>query len=283
MSIKGKKSKPGELPHKLYYRGLADDSWELVPSLGREDIENSMKDTLVSLEGLLIETAVSRYPDVFGSYDSPLQLLAKLQHYNISTRLLDITSNPLVALYFACSQKNDENNPKEYKDGEIIAFSSISHTRYDPYVSIIADSYDLIRGNSLSLNTLIDRVKTKPYVTRLLHYNVSINIDELKKCIEKPIFVDPGFISQRQTNQQGSFILFPYEIYKHEVIPHLVRMDKNDSRIVKRIQIPKNDKKSVLKDLARLGITKEFIYPDAIDDNCADLVKTLRTGYDTGV
>ena len=50
-------------------------------------------------------------PDEFHEYRTVFEKLTKLQHYEIPTRLLDITSNPLVALYFACA-----NYPEEEKD-----------------------------------------------------------------------------------------------------------------------------------------------------------------------
>ena len=54
--------------------------------------------------GMLLELRRqgSRFPEVIGKSD--LDLLAIAQHHGMATRLLDWSTNPLVALWFACSE-----------------------------------------------------------------------------------------------------------------------------------------------------------------------------------
>lgn len=69
------------------------------------------------------ELIVSNSAD-FQSDEYTLDRLVRMQHYSLPTRLLDITSNPLIALYFACKSALDE-------DGEVILFSmSRSEIKY---------------------------------------------------------------------------------------------------------------------------------------------------------
>ena len=99
---------------EIVFRGLSDSRFQLVPSLCRFPSPNVLN-TLQYKELDLIEQAQLKFPSVFPEEKYPIFRLAKLQHYGIPTRLMDVTSNALVALYFAC-QENDQ-------DGEVIAFA----------------------------------------------------------------------------------------------------------------------------------------------------------------
>ena len=55
------------------------------------------------------------YPEEFVGL-SNLDILCKMRHYEMTTRLLDVTSNPLVALYFAVSNLENKNGQSEKKE-----------------------------------------------------------------------------------------------------------------------------------------------------------------------
>lgn len=85
----------------LAYRGHNIYSWKLEPSLYRKDNKK-----LLSKENMIINDAIIKYPNDLIKHKTNFEKLAFLQHYNIPTRLLDLTENPLVALFFACFGNN---------------------------------------------------------------------------------------------------------------------------------------------------------------------------------
>lgn len=91
-----------------FFRGQANKNWDMNPSIFREQY-------LIENEDKIIKDVLTNCPDDFLPTDTLFEKLVKLQHYSCKTRLLDLTTNALVALYFACHEK------KHYRiNGELI-------------------------------------------------------------------------------------------------------------------------------------------------------------------
>lgn len=86
-----------EIGAETFYRGHANKDWKLIPSILRTPDGPE-------IEHLLFRDMVAHEPQSFSECRSVLDHLVQMQHYGLPTRLLDVTMNPLVALYFACEE-----------------------------------------------------------------------------------------------------------------------------------------------------------------------------------
>ncbi|MCC7394207.1 MAG: FRG domain-containing protein [Sphingomonadaceae bacterium] len=81
------------------YRGLADKAFDLRPSVFRKNAGGD--DVRARREHLLLRELIAAHPAEFTGDETALETLARMQHYSLPTRLLDVTWNPLAALWFA--------------------------------------------------------------------------------------------------------------------------------------------------------------------------------------
>ena len=120
--IKGIRNKSG---YTLFYRGHSDKNYELKPSIYRN--ENFIKN-----EDKIYRETIAKVPYDFNGKSS-IESLALMQHYGVPTRILDLTTNALVALYFACEESKKIKEITKVKggsflkkvniDGEVIIFN----------------------------------------------------------------------------------------------------------------------------------------------------------------
>lgn len=93
----------------VYFRGQTKDYRYVIPSLYR-DLEG------IIFENEFIKRAEISSPNEFNSINYFLSKLALMQHYGLRTRILDITTNALVALYFAVEDGHVRSTDPNYED-----------------------------------------------------------------------------------------------------------------------------------------------------------------------
>lgn len=160
--------------YEVYFRGHIDKEFFLIPSLlrnksGDKDSVGQACKEIVENEHMAFRSLVAKHPSEFAECKSAIEHLVKMQHYGLKTRLLDITSNALVALYFACTTESGDVNDKL---GEVIVFklpkSIIKHYDSDT-ISAVANiarcdinKLQIKLGNNDPSNEFLKNLDTPP-------------------------------------------------------------------------------------------------------------------------
>ena len=173
---------PGET---VIFRGIPDSEYDLLPGLAR--LKNIDTDT----EAELINDFLTHRPDAFSGL-ADFDILAKMQHYGLPTRLLDFSLNPLVSLYFACESKMSKN-------GRILCHNT--NLQNDSAVLTNEICSASIR-KSFDENYTVDEYLCNEKLT-LYKYLAEAYLHG------ETTVVRPKYWNQRIANQAGVFMVFP--------------------------------------------------------------------------
>lgn len=180
--------------------------WDIEPSIFRDD--------MLSIEHKLMQIPLQKSPTEFRDLKSMFDIMTKYQHYGMCTRLLDLTTNPLVALYFACKKHGAVKYVTE--DGEVEKepygviyytdkyYSSQSTDIEIQIVSALA-SYDLEKENTLS--DVLERLYHDRIIGERTKDNWLVNYGEFVKIIQNNYMVIPTYTNERLRKQSGVFLL----------------------------------------------------------------------------
>ena len=231
------------------YRGHSKTTYRLVPSLFRQKEhrrdEKSIRRELISL-----------HPGEFVEDRSVFDQLVRMQHFSLLTRMMDVSYNPLVGLYFCCKGSRDE-------DGHVLQFT-INKNKLKYYdsdaVTCVANLSNLSGGERNQLRAM----ETKTALCgsragkRLLQFIRAEKPHFLPEIIPKDLhithIVKPKQNNKRIIAQQGAFLLFGLESE--------LKDDNNSGIRVNRIDIPASAKKQLLNELDSININESALYPE---------------------
>lgn len=195
---------------QLFFRGQAVEYWEVKPSIFR--------DNMLSVEHYLMSEPFRQIPHEFVNLGDYFEIMEKYQHYGMCTRLLDLTTNPLVALYFACERHDEEDfkNPdteeiERRRPHGIIYFKEVSMPmKYnDLSVKIISKmaSYDLTKETTIK--DVIQNLYDDGIISleQKKHWIDETGVLEFLNLCQSVCTVLPIMNNDRLIRQSGAFLL----------------------------------------------------------------------------
>ncbi|WP_421793840.1 FRG domain-containing protein [Hydrocarboniphaga effusa] len=201
------------------------------------------------------ELLVSNAADFEGDTHT-LDRLVRMQHYSLPTRLLDITSNPLIALYFACKTEKHLDT-----EGEVIMLSM----ERDQIKYFDSNTASCIANLARLDKAIKDEIDFS--ITDVDAFNKQFAVEQLLQFIkqEKPFFrdkIDPVHLRSiicvkgKRTNsriafQSGAFLLFGHEAVFDEAGTAKIA--------VQRFSI--TGKRALLDQLDHLNINESTVFP----------------------
>ena len=257
-------------PVHFYYRGEASDNWSLTPSVMRTArFRGSEAQMSVEMR--------SRQPQDFATKTIAIGQMVIARHHELPTRLLDVTSNLLVALFHAATNTEDANNGRVHIF--VLPQSMVKPFNSDT-VSLVANFARLPRGEQ---NLLLGKTKedTKEDVepsgpSRHGPHRYRASLEHLYQLIreEKPSFaeridsrdflrifvVEPQRSFERLRAQSGAFLLSAFhDRYEEKSIRKWNSDIPLDHHYV--LSVPARAKEGIRNELSMADITRENLFP----------------------
>lgn len=221
---------------ELTFRGQANADWNLSPSIAR-------KRQLLENEHELFHKILALKPHDFVNDLTDYEKLITMQHYGLPTRLLDVTRNPLVAIFFACN-----NWERRYQDGLVYVFEEDQKS----------EEHKFLNPDDDTVKCLTKIVKSKDHKVcencKSQEVGQSCNFSD-KSFMQKNHFIRGIAKNRRIDNQSGDFIF--------------VGTDKNskenkavDELVSEYLVIDHEVKPILLENLEVMNIHGGSVYPE---------------------
>lgn len=250
----------------LCFRGEANSAWPTKPSV--------MRDLKDDAERHIISELTLEASSEFLSDTSMFKKLVRAQHFGLPTRLLDVSLNPLVALYFACSDQSEMDNPGQlliykfkpnrvkFADSDAVSIvSNLANLRDDERDELnletkkYLDKYLIDERQDPELRKDFNKLKSASRLSQFVrvekpYFRANINPVDLRRYY----FVYPHKDNRRIIAQSGAFIIAGLLTYD--------RANTSRGFSIEKIEIPANAKPKMISQLDKININQRTLFPE---------------------
>lgn len=253
---------------ELYFRGQETEFWDIEPSIFRNN--------MLSIEHELMRAPLQKVPMEFKDFRTAFDIMTKYQHYGMCTRLLDLTTNPLVALYFACKIHGEEEYETEEGIIEKEPYGVIYFT--NKYYASLPSEQAVQIVSALSTYNLYSE-NTISEILEKLNQNKIIGNDTKERWIQtghRQEFIDiiqnnymvvPTYTNERLKKQSGVFLLASLFVFDlgTETNDSIISKAKGTLRTEfddKYFYVSGDNKEEILKELDIYNINEATLFPE---------------------
>ena len=244
---------------RFLFRGHSDhQNYKFIPGIFRTISNDNINYKYIRPYNQDEKTVLNEYIESSSrDLNNKKEWLEIAQHYQAPTRLLDLTEDALVALYFACEQDNGK--------GHDLSVWIINETNYTDYFF----DQEFSVNKTFSTDIIVEKIINDELFKHDPEPHVDRNQYVMLPYIYKPVWKD-----QREINQKSWFMIWGayqfefdkiiYKDHRNEICLDS-NIHPNENSILGLIKIPNCFREEILSELNSCGYTKDFIYPTPCD------------------
>lgn len=232
------------------FRGHCSSAWKLETSIDRSGVDQKRNAELALIKGFQRNIRHYKREDIDAS--NVFQIVSYLQHYGAPTRLLDVTTSPYVAAFFALENTKEESALYAFDYGLFQNYPANLLKKNDAAI------YEKLEKNNLDIRSIV-------LFEELFYEKQLLNV----------FTTQPYHLFDRIKGQSGGFLIQGSVEVNFESNLNELFAFCNVTDGAFKFLIPPALRLEALTDLRRMNITRETLFP-GIDGFVGSLMSTYE-------